>query len=214
MFLKTFERRLRVRLLRAERAFTDAVVISKSADRHIRRYFLEGAVNDAWQAYCDFSREVCVQSSIGCTRANGVVTIASILPATWERASYVALRAVKSASVTPGAGNDVLRKEPTWGDSSKIGAIIAALNPSNAVQLRTYLFGGLTGPKHCQIVRNAVAHKNYQSLAEVRALAVDYVARPIMLPTDALDWTEPTTGTYAFLVWLDEMRGIAAGAIG
>lgn len=60
-----------------------------------------------------------------------------------------------------------------------------------------------------QIVRNATAHKNVQTLSAVKALAVDYVATPVNFPTDALNWTEPATGNLVFIAWLDEMRATA-----
>lgn len=213
MRLQTFERRLRARLLRAERAFTEAAVLSQHKDRHLRRHGFEGALSDAWQAYCDFSREVCIHSSIGAMRGNGVPTVASINPATPERASHIAIRSVIPAAPQPNAINATLLKEPTWGDSNKINLIIAALNPTNAAQLQAYFFGGLVGPKHCQIVRNAAAHKNHQTLASVQDLAVNYVAGPIVRPTDALTWTDTSTKGYAFISWLDDMRTIAAGAV-
>lgn len=199
--------------MRAERAFLTAMGLVGRADRSARRYHLEGALNDAWQAYCDFSREVCIHSAIGCTLVGGAITVPSITPLSWERASYIAIRATKPAVVHPSLLNLEIWREPTWGDSAKIDAIITALNPSNAAQLRAHLFGGLLGPKHCQIVRNATAHKNVQTLSAVKALAVDYVATPVSLPTDALNWTEPATGNLAFIAWLDEMRAIATGAI-
>lgn len=213
MLLKTFERRLRIRLARAERAFLTGISLVAHSDRFSRRYHLEGSVSDAWQAYCDFSREICIQSALGCTLAGGEGIAPSITPASWERASYLAIRAVNRAVIHPSLLNQDIRYEPTWGDSTKIDQIITALNPGNAAQLRAHLFGGLIGPKHCQIVRNATAHKNAQTLANVKALAIDYLATPASLPTDALSWTEPISGNLAFIAWLDDMRTIADGAI-
>jgi hypothetical protein len=199
-----------VQLLRAERTFKSALL---EVNDHRRRHRLEGVLGDAWQAYCRFSREVCINSAIGCTTASGIATVPSIVPATWERASYVAIRAVAPAVVLPNLTNTILRKEPTWGDSGKVALVLNALNPSNLPALQAHFVGGLLGPKHCQVVRNAAAHKNSQTFAEVRGLAVHYSAVPIAAPTDALLWKDATTGVHAFESWLDDMRTIASGAI-
>jgi hypothetical protein len=62
---------------------------------------------------------------------------------------------------------------------------------------------------HLQKVRNATAHLNYQSFAEVRALSVFYNANPIRHPALACLWVDPGTKDFAFLAWLDEMRIVA-----
>jgi hypothetical protein len=58
-------------------------------------------------------------------------------------------------------------------------------------------------------VRNATAHLNYQSFAEVRALSVFYNANPIRHPALACLWVDPGTRDFAFLAWLDEIRIVA-----
>lgn len=177
-----------------------------------RRHHLEGALSDAWQAYCSFVRNLCVRSSIGCTTASGVLHLPSVAPAHWSRVSYIAVRASRNHAVLPALTNTILRKEPTWGDSGKIVAIVSALQPGNRAILLGNLGGGLTGPKHCQIVRNACAHRNHQTKVEVEALSSAYIASRIAHPTDAMLWRDPTSSTFAFLNWLDDMKTIAEGA--
>lgn len=205
---------LESQLSRCENAFIDALMIQHATERLKRRHHLEGTLSDAWQAYCNFVRQLAIRSSMGCTTTNGIVHAASIAPANWQRASYMAYRAANNAKVLPASVNNVMRKEPTWGDTNKIISIVSALNPGNATTLIGHLAGGLSGPKHCQTVRNACAHRNHQTRAEVEALAPSYIAARIRHPTDAMIWRDPVTNQFAFLSWVDDMRTIAEGAVG
>ncbi|MDP2265130.1 MAG: hypothetical protein Q8J70_01135, partial [Thiobacillus sp.] len=128
---------LESQLSRCEQTFKNALMISSASDRHKRRHHLEGTLSDMWQAYCNFIRQLVIRSSTGCTSANGVVYTASIVPANWQRASYIASRAAKGKLIQPGLVNSVMRLEPTWGDTNKIIAIISALNPGNANTLKS-----------------------------------------------------------------------------
>jgi len=185
-------------------------VLHKPSDRQLRRWILETVLSDSWQSYCNFVRHVCVQSCVGCTTSSSTIK-ATAVPCTWNRVSYVASRAARGHTVAAGRVNGLLRKEPTWGDPVKIATIINALNPSNKAVLLNHFSGGLFGPKHCQVVRNATAHKNTQTKTEVLALAASYSANPIRYPTDAMFWVDPPSGKFAFLSWLDDMRAIATG---
>jgi hypothetical protein len=213
MRLATFERRLRVQLARAEIAFLEASSMIGHDDRHVRRHKLEGALSDAWQSYCEFVRCICIHSALGCVTSSGKPTSPSITPPSWQRASHIARLAAKKQVPHVTAVNHVKRLEPTWGDATKIIDIVNALAPANASTLISYLGGSLYGPRHCQAVRNACAHKNDQNLLEVRVLSVLYVAHPITLPTDCLTWTDTVSGKPAFISWLDDMRSIAKNAI-
>lgn len=181
--------------------------------RHVRRHKLEGALSDAWQGYCEFVRSACINSAIGCTTSTGIATAPSISPPTWQRASHIAIRGAAKRPPHPTDVNQTRRSEPTWGDATKIIDIVGALAPANASILVSYLGGSLYGPPHCQLVRNACAHKNDQNLQAVRALAVLYLASPITAPTDSLFWRDTASGKPAFISWLDDMRAIAANAI-
>jgi len=204
---------LELQLGRCEHAFKDALIITGLRAREKRIHLLEGALSDAWQAYCSFVRQLVLRSCTGCSTANGVIHAASISPSRWERASYIAIRAKQGKPIHPGQVNSFLWKEPTWGDANSIVNIISALNPGNATTLITHLSGGLTGPKHCQTVRNACAHRNHQTKSEVSNLAAAYIATRIRHPTDAMTWRDPTSSQLAFLSWLDDMRTIAEGVV-
>ncbi len=213
MHLTTFERRLRVQLARAQAAYLEAVLMTRHEDRHVRRHKLEGALSDAWQSYCEFVRCICINSAIGCVTSNGISVLPSINPPTWQRASHIAISGASKKAPHTTAENQIKRREPTWGDVKKIIDIVSALAPTNATTLITYLGGSLYGPLHCQLVRNACAHKNDQNLQEVKNLSVLYLAQPIASPADCLMWADTVTGKPAFISWLDDMRAIGVEAI-
>ena len=213
MDLVSLEHLLGLQLGRSEAQFKATLPITAKTQVHQRRHQLEGVLSDAWQAYCAFVRQLCIRSATGCKTKGGAVYNASVVPASWQRVSYVAMRVSRNSAVQPGVLNSMLRNEPTWGDAAKIVTIIDALNPANGATLRAYLAGGLPGPKHCQIVRNACAHKSLENKGAVLALSASYLASPITYPTDALTWRDPASMEFAFVGWLDDMRAIAAGAV-
>jgi hypothetical protein len=204
---------LECQLARCEQDFHIALRFTDKRDKSVRRHHLEGALSDAWQSYCGFVRYVLIRSSLGTVTSAGTMLAPSVTPTKWERVSHIGLRAANGNAAQPGVVNHILRKEPTWGDSSKIVNIVNALAPSNAATLKANFAGGLLGPKHCQIVRNACAHKNTQTSAEVSGLASQYIASPIRDPTDAMTWRVSGTQEFAFLAWIDDMKAIAGGVV-
>jgi hypothetical protein len=211
--LTTFERRLRAHLARAQITYLEATLMTRHADRHVRRHKLEGALSDAWQSYCVFVRCVCIHSAIGCITSGGTTTQPSVTPPTWQRASHIAIRGAARRPAHATDVNQTKRHEPTWGDNTKIIDIVNALAPMNASILISYLGGSLYGPPHCQLVRNSCAHKNDENLQAVKNLSVLYLAHPIHSPADCLTWTDTVSGKPAFISWLDDMRAIAIDAI-
>lgn len=205
--------RFELQLHRAEKHFREVLLSIDRNDKFKRQYLLEGILSSVWQSYCTFVRQVTIYSSLGCKTAGGVNHPPSVVPAIWQRASYIAMRTSKGASVVPAALNGQLIKEPTWGDSSKILDIINALSPGNGGTLKSHLAGGLTGPKHCQQVRNACAHNNHQTKAELKTLAPFYIASAVVHPTDVMTWRNPQNQEFAFLSWTDDMKIIAQGAV-
>jgi hypothetical protein len=121
------------------------------------------------------------------------------------------MRAASRNNIKPVGTNSILRHEPTWGDTSKLVDVVHKLNPANASNLVAFFAGGLSGPRHCQLTRNACAHVNRETLQEVLAMAVDYEAFSIRHPIQALHWRIPRDGTPAFLAWIEDMRDIARG---
>jgi hypothetical protein len=205
--------RLTIQLQRAEKGFENGLMLTAHADRHMRRYVLDGVISDAWQAYCDFVREVCIASSIGAISASGAHLAPSIFPITPERASYIAVRTARGHPIIAGSENSEKWKEPTWGDPAKIDTIIMQLNPVNLATLRSAFLSSLLGPRHCQTVRNACAHRNDQTLKNVTDLSTKYVAHQIWVPSEASTWQVPGTRERAFKSWTDDMRNIAEAAV-
>lgn len=189
-------------------------MLTSKRDYLLRIHHLEGTLSDMWQDYCRFVRFLLIKSATGCRTANAVAHSSSISPANWERASYIAINACRKKPISLSGTNNVLRKEPTWGDPNKISDIVTALNPGNKTTLISHLSGGLPGPKHCQIVRNACAHKNHQTKSEVLTLAPNYIATQLIKPIDAITWIDPASNQYAFLSWIEDMKIIAEGAVG
>jgi len=207
--LADHHRRLVARLSTAEAAFTRLVVPTTTQNSYDRLLTLEGLVYVSWQIWCAFCRDVLISSGIGTVTRSGIRLPSSVTPPTWERVSHMAIRANVSATPRPGITNSFLWKEPTWGDVTKAASIAVVINPGNLATLLS-AFGAVSrGPIHLQKVRNATAHLNNKSFAEVRALAAFYNASPIRHPALASMWIDPTSRDFAFLSWLDEMRIVA-----
>lgn len=102
-----------------------------------------------------------------------------------------------------------LKKEPTWGDVQRIQSIIRVLDPRNASHLVS-CFGLVSrGPMHVQIVRNAAAHRNYQTFDNVKSLRRYYNSKPMRHPVEVVIWSEPASRDFAFVDWVDEIRILA-----
>jgi hypothetical protein len=199
--------RLIGRLSRAEAGFT-RFVITTPQHHYDRLFALEGLISTTWQAWSGFCRDLLISSAIGTVTRSGIHLANSVTPPTSERVSYIAVKD-PATTLKPASTNSFLWKEPTWGDVAKASSIATRTNPKNLATLLS-AFGAVTrGPMHLQKVRNATAHLNYQSFAEVRALSVFYNANPIRHPALACLWVDPGTRDFAFLAWLDEMRIVA-----
>lgn len=193
----------------AEDVFVEWVANSGSKLSRSDLMFLEGLLSTVWQNWGMFSRGVVMASALGCTTRGGVVVSGVVLPLTRKRVSYVAMRASKGAVVHPGFENSVLRKEPTWGDVSMIQKVIQTIGPGNMGHLIS-AFGSVTrGPRHLQVVRNAAAHRNAETFAEVQSLRAFYTVKKIRHPSEVALWIDPGMRDYALLGWIAEMRLLA-----
>ena len=201
--------RLLSRLGSYEKIFSGWAVSPEFASNRERWVFQEGLVSAIWQSWNAFCRELVISSCLGCQTKTGSVLPGCVTPLKWERVSHLAVRAASSVPPKTGVLNSSLRREPTWGDLSTLMDVIKALGPPNQVILTQVFGGGLHGPEHLQIVRNAAAHLNNQTLGEVAALRPYYSATPLRHPTDATLWIEPTCNDYALIAWCDELRLLA-----
>lgn len=171
--------------------------------------FLEGLISATWQYWGRFCRSIVMESALGATTANGNVLLASA--PSWEVVSHIAAQVKRGRLPVPGATNNILRKEPTWGDPNMLLTVISALHLPNEAQLKS--LGSTAYIGHVQTVRNAAAHRHHQTTAEVLALRPYYVVSRLRHPSEALFWLEQQTQTFAFLFWLDEMRLVGSLAI-
>lgn len=178
-------------------------------------FFLEGLLSRIWQAWATFCRGTIYQSCLGTVAASGSAIPAHPLALSEEHVSSAAIKAkaTNANPWVPASLNSVLRFEPTWGDTDMLVSRIPRLNPSNAAQLVAGYSGAHRAAKFLQTVRNACAHDNSQTRAELLLLRPRYDIFPISHPSQALLWVEPISGEYAILQALDELLENGLNAI-
>lgn len=181
--------------------------------REVERWFvLEGLISMTWQAWGRFCRDLALKSCQGCATSTGIV-VAKRAGATGDnRLAYEALCAVRHQ--TPNATRTLTyrREEPTWGDPQRFLDIVIGLAPGNASTIVASYGRPLSGPKHIQLVRNASAHLNLETFADVRSLTSFYQGSKLRHPTDIASWIRISDRMLAFHSWTDDMREIATDA--
>jgi len=123
--------------------------------------------------------------------------------------AYEAKRYAKGKSITPTGRINYRRHEPTWGDVSFLLNAIPGLNTSNMTELMLGFGVSLAGPEHLQIVRNACAHIDKESMADVRSISSYYVGKSLKHPVEIIWWLAPSNKTDAIFTWLDDLEIIA-----
>lgn len=197
------------RLTALEDIFTNWVSNAPQYSSDSDLMFLEGLVSSLWQTWSLFCRRVVFSSAIGCITRSGSVIEGCVAPPLWERVSYIAWRVHSGGTIKPLSVNADLKREPTWGDVQKVQNVINILSTGNAAHLVSCLGSVSRGPVHVQLIRNASAHRNFQTLAGIKGLRPYYNARPIRHPVEIVTWTEPLSRDFAFIAWVDEMRLVA-----
>jgi len=151
---------------------------------------------------------------MGTFDGNGVAITGHPHAASEGHVSGAAIRAKNTPNPpTWGNVNTLLRSEPTWGDVNVLAAIIPRLAPANQSQLLAAFSTAAGGAKALQLVRNATAHNNLQTMAEVQSLRSGYIAFPLTHPVQALFWTEPTSRDFLVLWAVEELRDASLAAI-
>lgn len=182
--------------------------ITCSADFNLKdECTLEGLLSRVWQAWCTFCRSCVIESCLGTTNGLGVVVPPQCALATSEDyVSGAAIRA-KSKGVLPvwGQSNSLLRKEPTWGDADVLTTIIPLLDPANKAQLLAAFSSASQSAKALQLIRNASAHHNSQTMSEVNSIRSRYLVFPIKHPVQALYWVEPSSKDFLVNHAIDEL---------
>ena len=211
MTLKRTFHNLERRLTWADNTFRSQYRLANKAITNEEVFLLNGLVDYVWQAWNRFSREYFIKCSVGCIAKNGVTITPTngVTPCTEERISYISTKLNQPNKITATGTNSILRHEPTWGDIDKIISLSSLCALSNHSIITSSFGGGLLGPKHLQLVRNAIAHLNketYQSIANLSSL---YKATKIRHPASTLFWRTVDTDLYALSAWIEDMLIIA-----
>lgn len=176
--------------------------------------FLEGVLSRSWQAWCLFCRTLICESCLGTTDADGGAVMPHPSALSEAYVSAAAIKAKKQPSAIPWGGqNTVLRNEITWGDTDVLVSIIPRMLVPKHGQLVAAFSNGHDTVKLIQTIRNATAHNNPQTMADVLGLSSRFVAYPIAHPIHSLFWVNPVTGGYLFRDALTELGETALLAI-
>lgn len=204
MQLSWLEARLIRRLDFAERHlgdFLQRASVPLGSARDI--YELEGWLSDVWQVWCRFCRRTVFASCNGCETTSGFV-VAPSYPSP-EAVAFIAARQKNGKSPVGPVVSIRLQREPTWGHVDRLIEVIQALAPANRGSLLSS-FSIIPLIEQVRLIRNATAHRNVQTLAEVIAFQSQYLARPIRHPLEALFWVDSSTGRTLIHSRLDDMR--------
>jgi hypothetical protein len=94
-----------------------------------------------------------------------------------------------------------------------LAKVLPRLAPANAPQLLAAFSSHYQAAKALQFIRNAAAHHNAQTMADVLAIRSLYVAFPITHPTHALFWIEPTSSDFLALAAIQSLCDMGFDAI-
>lgn len=167
---------------------------------------LEGLLSRVWQTWGEFCRSCLMQSCLGAVNANGN-TVPPVVAGNEATVSGAALhiKGKRNGSCWSAPANLILRYEPTWGDTGVLSNYITALNPSNRLQLQLGFSTAHTFSKAIQIIRNAAAHTNPQTMAEVNMLQSAYIAYSITDPVQSLFWVHHASSDFLITTAIDEL---------
>jgi hypothetical protein len=169
-------------------------------------YLSFSLLSDIWQNWCKFCREVILKSCIGTKTRSGTIIQPRTSLNSWQRIAYEVNQASRGRAIDRTSTITFMRHEPTWGDIDLLLAAIPRLSLSNTNNLLTGFGLSLIAPRHIQVVRNACAHINSESMQQVQSLMVNYIGTDLKNPIDLMWWLEPVTKTDAIFFWLDELE--------
>ncbi len=175
---------------------------------------LEGLLSRVWQAWCKFCRSCVIESCVGTVNGAGVAIAALPDAASEAHVSGAAIRA-KTKPNPPywGVQNTVLRAEPTWGDVDVLVKVLTRLRPLNCSPLLAAFSSSHPSAKALQLIRNGAAHNNAQNLYDIQALRSAYIVFPIVHPTHAMFWIEPTSSDFLVTHAMQELKDTGLAAI-
>ena len=191
-----------------ERAEDVKRMITKLSNWEVR-YLTCTLLSDIWQSWCNFCRSTIISSSVGTIDRSGFAIPAICSNCSEARIGYLAKCAIFGATTKPNKAIRARRQEPTWGDVDKLMKIIQTINPANTNNLLTGFGLPLKGVKHLQVVRNANAHLNSETMTAVRDLLFDYGLSQILYPADLAWEIDPNESTHCVYSWLGDLRTMA-----
>lgn len=173
-------------------------------------YQTEVLLSDVWQSWCHFTRKLLMTSCRGATaRDTTIIQARNTDNNSWQRIGYEARQASFNQNASlHGHRNFLIRREPTWGDLDRVSQIITGLGPSNASNLLG-AYGSFSQLKDLQLVRNACAHKNIETLGSLSPLRSRYNFGTLKCATDIAWATTRGSNDFAIELWLYEMNMIA-----
>lgn len=176
---------------------------------------LEGLLSRLWQGWGQFWRECIFKSCMGTMDGAGAAVTALADAVSEDHVSGAAIKAKPINSLPPywGNQNSVLRYEPTWGDVDVLSRIIPRLGSLNQGQLIAAISSVYTYAKDIQSIRNAVAHTNTQTMADVASIRTRYVSYTIAHPVQSLFWVTAVNNDYLILEAIEEFRLAALASI-
>lgn len=176
---------------------------------------LEGLLSRLWQSWGSFWRTCIVESCMGTVDGTGGHIPPHASAASDGHVSQAVINAGRRGASSSywGGVNTTLRHEPTWGDVDVLARVLPRLGPSNASQLVAAASAASQSAKPLQRIRNAAAHNNSQTMAEVLAIRSSYVVFHISHPIQALYWTEPSSSDFLVTAALDDLVDCAFTAI-
>lgn len=171
-------------------------------------YLIESLLSDIWQSWNGFCRDLIILSCQGTTARNGSLIAARGGDVSEMRLAYEAKQySSQSRPKQNGPANFPKRYEPTWGDLDSLLRIISGLTPANTINLLAAI-GSFSKIKELQVLRNACAHKNSESIRELKSKFIAYrISRVTYLSDFAFIFH---SGARLIEVWLYEMETIAS----
>lgn len=130
-----------------------------------------------------------------------------------KKHAYILDKQYRWETPTWGKTNLLLRYEPTWGDVDVLSKLVARLGPANQSQLLAAFSAGYQSARVIQLIRNASAHNNAQTMAEVHSVRSRYIVFPVTHPIQALYWIEPSSRDFLVLHAIEELRDASLAAI-
>jgi len=212
--LDSLSRQLERRLNAIQGAIDRSLTAPASPPKLDRWALQDGFISHAWQAWGVFCRELIIQSALGVPTAANLATGSPHAGRPVGELAWIGMRAAKGDAFHNVQTIRGSYQEPTWGDGAKFQQIATAFQLVNE---QTILSGVLSAGRivrHMQIIRNASAHTNSETLAEVRSLAPFYITVPIRMPGDAIFWADPNSGDFIYRFWTSRLIAAARQAVG